>query len=217
MKVLIACEESQRICTEMRKLGHEAYSCDIKFPSGGKFEWHIRGDVIPYIDGDCSFITMDGITHTINGEWDLIIAHPPCTYLSNAGARHLYKGGQLNQERYELGLLAKEFFLKLLNAKCKRVCVENPMPSTVFEMPEHSQTIQPYEHGDPYTKKTLLWTRGLEKLEPTNIVEVKETTIRSEKNWFNQGGRGRTANRSITFIGIARAIAEQWAGNIAEG
>ena len=103
VKVLVACEESQRVCTAFRELGHEAYSCDVQECSGGHPEWYIQGDVLPYIDGSCIFTTMDGAAHRIDGTWDLLIAHPPCTYLSNAGARHLWKGHVLNQERYEKG------------------------------------------------------------------------------------------------------------------
>lgn len=102
MKILIACEESQRVCNNMRKLGHEAYSCDLKFPSGGNFDWHIRGDALQYINGDCEFVTMDGKAHKIIGEWDLLIAHPPCTYLSRAATSAMFKNGEVNQERYEI-------------------------------------------------------------------------------------------------------------------
>lgn len=109
MKVLVACEESQAVCKAFRELGHEAYSADIQECSGGHPEWHIHGDVLPYINGDCVFTTMDGKTHDIIGKWDLLIAHPPCTYLSNAGARHLWKNHELNVERYKLGLEGKNF------------------------------------------------------------------------------------------------------------
>jgi hypothetical protein len=155
MKVLIACEESQRICTEFRKLGHEAYSCDIIECSGGHPEWHIMQDVIPILNGNCEFETVDGTKHKIEGKWDLIIAHPPCTYLSNAGARFLYPKGVLNENRLNLGLAAKEFFMKLYNADCEKICVENPIPSRVFGLPKYSQTVQPYEHGHPFKKKLV--------------------------------------------------------------
>ena len=119
MKVLVACEESQRVCTAFRERGHEAYSCDIIDCSGGHPEWHIKQDVLPLLNGRCEFITCDGIRHYIDGKWDLIIAHPPCTYLSNAGACRLYqKRGQLNTERYKKGLEAKEFFMQFINADC---------------------------------------------------------------------------------------------------
>ena len=114
MKVLVACEESQRVCTAFRAKGHEAYSCDIEPCSGGHPEWHIQEDVIPIINGRCAFKTMDGIDHIIDSEWDLIIAHPPCTYLSNAGARWLYAGKKINEERFRKGIKGKEFFYEFL-------------------------------------------------------------------------------------------------------
>lgn len=167
LKVLVACEESQRVCSAFRRLGHEAYSCDIIEPSGGHPEWHIKGDVLEVLNpkdhlGDfeapdqyISFKTMDGSYHEVE-KWDLIIAHPPCTYISNAGACRLYpRKGQLDQERYQKGLKAKEFFLKLYNADCEHICVENPIPSKAFELPPYSQTIQPYEYGEPYSKKRV--------------------------------------------------------------
>ena len=144
MKVFVACEESQAVTIELRKLGHEAYSCDIIECSGGHPEWHIKGDALPLLNGDCEFMTMDGEHHRVEGKWDMIIAFPPCTYLSNAGACRLYpKKGQLDMERYQKGLEAKEFFLKFLNADCPRIAVENPVSSSVFEMPKHTQEIQP--------------------------------------------------------------------------
>lgn len=203
MKILVACEESQAVTKELRRLGHEAYSCDIQPCSGGHPEWHLQVDAL----------------ELLKMRWDMIIAHPPCTYLTNAGARHLWKGHQLNRERYEKGLEAKAFFMRFLEADCPRIAVENPVPSRVYEMPPYSQIVQPYEHGDPYTKKTCLWLKGLPKLAPTNIV----TPI---ANWCPSGSyshahgenhRGmfttdRARNRAKTFPGIARAMAEQWAG-----
>ena len=158
MKILVACEESQAVTKELRRLGNEAYSCDIIECSGRHPEWHINGDVLPLLNGDCEFNTMDGENHYLSGRWDMIIAFPPCTYLSNAGACRLYpKKGQLDMERYKKGLQAKEFFLKFLNADCDRIAVENPVSSSVFEMPKHTQEIQPYQFNDdgthPYTKK----------------------------------------------------------------
>ena len=116
MRVLVACEESQAVCEAFRDGGHEAYSCDIIECSGGHPEWHIMQDVIPLLNGKCRFTTMDGAEHYIAGKWDLLIAHPPCTYLSNAGARWLYAGGELNTERYRKGLDGKKFFMAMLNA-----------------------------------------------------------------------------------------------------
>src|SRR5574344_1736155 len=141
MKILVACEESQAVPIELRKLGHEAYSCDIEPCSGGHPEWHLQQDVLPLL----------------REKWDMIIAFPPCTYLSNAGAKHLFRGGVLNHERYEKGVAAKEFFLKILNANCERIAIENPISSKIFNMPKESQTIQPYWFGDPWSKKTRLW------------------------------------------------------------
>lgn len=220
MRVLIACEESQAVCKALRKLGHEAYSCDIVACSGGHPEWHIEGDCLPFINGDCTFTTADGNTHTIQGQWDLLIAHPPCTYLSNAGARWLYAGGKLNEERYALGLRAKEFFMTFLRADCPRIAVENPIPSSVYELPAYTQIIQPYEYGHPWSKKTCLWLKGLEPLEPTEIIEdhkpycssgsYSKTHDPKYKGAPRQGGSAKV--RSKTFPGIAQAMAEQWAG-----
>lgn len=225
MKVLIACEESQRVCTAFRELGHEAYSCDIQECSGGHPEWHILGDVLPLINGNCEFVTMDGMAHKIDGKWDLLIAHPPCTYLSNAGAARLYKKisekSYVNLERFEKGLEAKEFFLKFINADCEHIAVENPIPSAVYHIPKYSQIIQPYEYGHEYSKKTCLWLKNLPLLKPTKVVKPI-------CSWVSGGskkadGTPRTNHgttlwdskrRSKTFPGIARAMAEQWGGSI---
>lgn len=135
MRVLIACEESQTVCKAFRALGHEAYSCDIQECSGGHPEWHVMGDCTPLLDGDCTFETADGTRHKIVGEWDLLICHPPCTYMSKAGARWMYAGGTLNQDRLTLAMQAKEFFFRCYNAKCKHVAVENPVPLKIVELP----------------------------------------------------------------------------------
>lgn len=238
MKVLVACEESQRVCTEFRKLGHEAYSCDIEPCSGGHPEWHIQGDVLKLIYPDCyicsfepeiedemfgTFKTMDGTIHELPSKWDMIIAFPPCTYLTNAGARHLYKGGTLNQERYKKGLEAKVFFMKFWNAHCERIAIENPTPSRVFELPEKTQVIQPYQFGHPFTKRTQLWLRGLQPLTPTRIVEPERTWCPSgsyskkhEEKHRGMFTTDRARNRSKTFPGIAKAMAEQWGKELSE-
>lgn len=219
MNVFLACEESQAVCEEFRKLGHNAFSCDIIECSGGHPEWHIMGDALALIDGHCEFKTMDGEWHEIKGKWDMIIAFPPCTYLSNAGACRLYpKKGQLDEDRFKKGLEAKEFFLKFLNADCQRIAVENPVSSKVFEMPRHSQEIQPYMFGHPYTKKTRLWLRGLPNLVATDVVDViapycPAGTGRKNRNKYGAAKRGEDAkNRAKTFPGIAKAMAEQWGG-----
>lgn len=207
MKVLVACEESQEVCKAFRNLGHEAYSCDIQEPSGGHPEWHIMGDALKAIEGG-QVCTMDRGMHSVE-KWDLIIAHPPCTYLSNAGARFLYPKGVLNEERLKLGLAAKEFFMAFYNVDCEKICIENPTPSRVYELPKYTQIIQPYMFGHPVQKRTCLWLKGLEPLKPTEIVEEREST-KVPGNWFNKGGKERQINRAKTFPGIARAMAEQW-------
>ena len=219
MKILVACEESQAVTIELRKLGHEAYSCDIIPCSGGHPEWHIRADVTPLINGECAFFTDDGASHYQFGAWDMIIAFPPCTYLTNAGARHLWKNHELNQERYTKGLEAKKFFMKLYNADCEKIAIENPTPSRIYDLPEKSQVIQPYMFGHPFTKRTQLWLKGLPPLQPTEVVQPERTWCPSgsysgkheEKN-RGMFTKDRAINRSKTFPGIARAMAEQWAG-----
>ena len=203
MKILVACEESQAVTVELRKLGHEAYSCDIIPCSGGHPEWHLQVDAL----------------ELLKMKWDMIIAHPPCTYLTNAGARHLWKGHQLNQERYEKGLEAKAFFMAFLNADCPKIAVENLIPSKVFELPQYTQTVQPFEYGHPFTKKTCFWLKGLPPLIPTNVVKPTATWCPSGSYSHKHGDKhrgmftkDRARNRSKTFPGIAKAMAEQWAG-----
>ena len=230
MNILLACEESQAVTIEARKLGHNAFSCDIIECSGGHPEWHIQGDVLKIINPEwydgrwgitpsISFETMDGEYHQFDGKWDMILAFPPCTYLSNAGARHLWKGGVLNEERYAKGLEAKKFFMALLNADCPKIAIENPTPSKIYELPKPSQIIQPYQFGHKFTKRTQLWLKGLEPLEPTDIVEPERTWCPSGsysgKHADKHRGmftKDRARNRSKTFPGIAKAMIEQWAG-----
>lgn len=221
LKVLVACEELQRVCTEFRKLGHEAYSADIQEPSGGFPEWHILVDALTVLNGG-QFETMDGKQHSVS-KWDLIVAHPPCTYLSNAGACRLYPHkGQLNQERYKLGLAAARFFMKFYNAECEHIAIENPLTSKVFELPPYTQIIQPYEYGHPYSKKTCLWIKGMPKLQPTDILTqykpyVSCGTSRNKGNKDKAGvsrSGGAAKIRSKTFSGIAAAMAKQWSDYI---
>lgn len=209
MNVLVACEESQAVCKAFREKGHNAFSCDIQECSGGHPEWHIQGDVLPLINGNCEFTTVDGTKHVIDGKWDLLIAHPPCTYLSNAGARFLYPKGVLNEDRLKLGLAAKEFFTAFYNADCGKICIENPTPSKVYELPKYTQVIQPWQFGHPVQKRTYLWLKGLEPLTPTEIVEERQSS-KVAGNWFNKGGKERQKNRAKTFPGIAQAMADQW-------
>lgn len=213
MEVLVACEESQRVCIAFRNKGHEAYSCDIEDCSGGHPEWHIKGDVLPILNGCCTFKTMDEIEHTIESKWDMIIAHPPCTYISNAGARFLYPGGKgiLNEERLKKGIEATHFFLRILYADCDKIAVENPIPTKVYCLPNYSQVIQPYMFGHPLQKKTCLWLKNLPELIPTKMIPKEQCqSTKVAGNWFNKGGKDRQANRAKTFYGVAEAMAEQW-------
>lgn len=222
LKVLIACEESQTVCTAFRERGHEAYSADVIAPSGGHPEWHVQGDVTPLLKGKTTFQTMDGTEHTVDA-WDLIIAHPPCTYLSNAGACRLYPTkGHLDMDRYALGLKAKEFFMSFFDLPCEHIAIENPIPSSVFELPKYDQTIQPYEYGHPYSKRTCLWLKGLPKLKPTEVVTDYKPYVscgtsknkgNPDKAGFSRAG-GAAKVRSKTFPGIAKAMAEQWSAYI---
>ena len=219
MKVLVACEESQAVTKEFRRLGHEAYSCDIIPCSGGHPEWHIIQDVSPLINGDCEFVSEDNQTHSIKGKWDMIIAFPPCTYMSNAGACRMFpQKGQIDPERFEKAMKAKEFFMSFYNADCERISIENPIPLKVVGLPQKSQVIQPYEFGHPYTKKTYLWLKGLPNLTPTEVVKpIGPYVCGNSEIWKKQAKKGTVygkeksaKHRSKTFPGIARAMAEQW-------
>lgn len=165
MKVLVACEESQTVCKAFRELGHEAYSCDIQECSGGHPEWHICDDALLYNNGNCVFKTMDGETHFID-KWDLLIAHPPCTHLAVSGARWFKEGRKPRHLQDE----AAEFFMRFINADCKRIAVENPVciMSTRYKKP--SQIINPWQFGHPEQKKTCLWLKNLPPLKETNNV-----------------------------------------------
>ena len=211
MNILIACEESQEICKAMRERGHRAFSADLQECSGGHPEWHINGDVLPIINGDCEFTTSDGKNHRIVGQWDMLIAHPPCTYLSNCGNRWLYpegKDGKLNEERLSLGMKAKAFFMRFINAKCDRIVVENPTPNGIYGLPQYTQAIQPYEHGDPWSKRTCLWIKGVPTLKPTKIIAEHYPWMPTAKH--PGGSKRNSRSRSKTFHGVALAMAEQW-------
>ena len=200
MRVLVACEESQTVCNAFRELGHEAYSCDIQPCSGGHPEWHIQDDVLNHI----------------NDNWDLIIAHPPCTYMSKAGARWLYAGGEINQDRFKQGLEAKEFFMKLYNANARYIAVENPMPMKIFNLPKPDCIIQPYEFGHAYSKKTYLWLKNLPPLMPTEIITnfkpylPSNVTGKRKGQKYSYGVVHSSKEASKTFKGIAEAMATQW-------
>ena len=235
LKVLVACEESQRVCTAFRELGHEAYSCDILEPSGGHEEWHIQGDVLEILNpkdhlGDfeapdrfISFRTMDGKYHEVQ-QWDIIIAHPPCTYLTVTGNRwfNVERYGDKAIERHKLRAEAAEFFMKFANAECKHICIENPVGYMSTHYRPADQCIQPYMFGDPFEKKTCLWLKNLPKLQPTNIVKppprMKFESGRSMPAWYAEAWhlpeKERAKLRSQTFKGIAQAIAKQFSSYV---
>lgn len=231
MKVLIACEESQRVCIEFRKLGHEAYSCDILPCSGGRSEWHIMENVLgilnPKDHGNNTlpaiwFLTADGDFHEIE-KWDLIVAHPPCTYLTNTGNRwyNIDRYGEKAKERWKKRQEAIEFFMMFTRLNCERIAIENPIGimSSYYERP--TQIIHPYMFGDPERKATCLWLKGLPNLQPTNIVEPNIIHYKNGKgtdspwhmNTMKLPPAERARERSKTFPGIARAMALQWGGN----
>jgi len=197
MRVLVACEESQAVTKEFRRLGHEAYSCDIQPCSGGHSEWHIQGDVL----------------EIINDGWDMMIAFPPCTHLAVSGARHFER--KRKDGRQQEGI---DFFMALANAPVERIAIENPVGimSTVWRKPD--QIIQPWQFGDSATKTTCLWLKNLPPLKPTNIVDKGERTVfksgKSHPKWYADALKlspaERAKVRSTTFPGIAKAMAEQW-------
>lgn len=221
-KLLVCCEESQRVCTAFRERGWEAYSCDIEPCSGGHPEWHIQQDVLPLINGNCEFDTVDGEHHIIEGEWDLLICHPPCTYLTLAGNKWFKpefrdRFPDRIQQRQE----AIDFFMKFANAKCKHIAIENPVGVMSSQWRKPNQYIEPYYFGDPEKKKTGLWLVGLPNLMPTNMVEPVIIHCKSganEPRWHMESmsfpAKERSRVRSQTFIGIANAMAEQWGSYI---
>lgn len=207
MKVLVACEKSQEVCKAFRVLGHEAYSCDIQPCSGGHPEWHIQVNAI----------------ELLKIRWDLIIAHPPCTYMAKSGAVRMRVHGELVKQRYEKAMQAKEFFMKFYNADCRKICIENPTPMRIIGLPQYSQAIQPYWFGHPYSKRTCLWLKGLQPLLPTDVLSYHEPYVNGgcKDSYGNyrkfQGRKERDQkNRSKTFPGIAMAMAEQWGGKCNE-
>jgi len=205
MKVLVACEESQAVTIELRRLGHEAYSCDIIPCSGGHPEWHLQQDVLPLLEQ----------------KWDMIIAFPPCTYLTTTGNRHFslrMNPPEKVAARIKKRSAAEKFFLMFANTNCEKIAIENPVGYMNTHYRKPNQIIQPYYFGDPFEKRTCLWLKGLPKLEQTNVVDTPQRQIlrsgKSMPSWYSKGGKDRQKNRSKTFPGIARAIAEQWGGKI---
>ena len=221
MKVLVACEESQRVCIAFKEKGHEAYSCDIQKCSGGHPEWHILGDCIPILNGNCTFTTQDGQSHTIDSKWDLIIAHPPCTRLCNSGQRWLYWGDEeyRNKKKKEQDE-AIAFFMVFVNADCDKIAIENPsgIMSTKYRKPD--QSYNPYDFdGETECKKTCLWLKGLPPLQPTQNLPKEQRTQGIWKAHFD--GKAYAWNnpitaklRSKTPIGVAKAMAEQWGNEL---
>lgn len=200
--ILVACEESQEVCKAFRNIGLEAFSCDLQECSGGNPEWHIMGDAI---------------TEAYSGKYSLMIAHPPCTYMSRAGARWMYpNAGKICQERYDKAMKAKEFFLKLLMAPIPRIAIENPTPLKIVGLPKPTQAIQPYEYGHEYSKRTLLWLNNLPPLKPTDIREnhipylPSNTGGKKRGQKFSRGVSKNAKESSKTFPGVAKAMAEQW-------
>lgn len=214
MKVLIACEESQAVTKEFRSLGHQAFSCDILPCTGGHPEWHYQRDVF----------------EVINEGWDLMIAHPPCTFLSVSGARWLYnKDGSINEERFYNQRQALDFVDMLMKSNIDKIAIENPISVISSAIRKPDQIIQPYWFGDSASKSTCLWLKNLPKLEPTNIVDKgefkewidkKTNKPKRQAMWYYQAlqqaksAAERRSLRSKTFKGIAEAMANQWGGNI---
>ena len=191
MKVLVACEYSGTVRDAFKAKGHDAWSCDI-LPTDVPGQ-HYQQDVL----------------EVIWLGWDLMIAHPPCTYLSNAGARFMYPKGVLSEERLALAMQGKQLFMALLNAPIAKICVENPIPTKIIGLPQYSQLIQPHDFGHAIKKRTCLWLKGLPPLFSTMIIDGSQST-KVAGNWFNKGGKDRQKNRAKTFQGIANAMADQW-------
>lgn len=206
MRILVACEESQAVTIELRRLGHEAYSCDIEPCSGGHPEWHLQQDAIPLLQE----------------RWDMIIAFPPCTYLTAAGAVRLFNRDHSikDPERYKKGVEAAAFFRAFLEADCPKIAIENPVPMKCFGLPKYDQIIEPFMFGNPWRKRTCLWLKNLPPLEPTEIVEplglwVGSTSANRDPSIYTRYSLNSirdSKRRAKTFPGIARAMAEQWAG-----
>ena len=227
MKVLVACEESQEVCKAFRALGHEAYSCDIREESGGHPEWHIQGDALLIINGDCTFQTADTHTHTQRGPWDLLIAHPPCTYLSNVATRHYSLRCTPAEKvvwRWEERAKAAVFFMRFALATAPRICVENPIGFMNKAYRKPDQIIHPYmfaestEDAEQYvTKATCLWLKGVEPLKGNGFPKPDNASIYGRmpsgkaRTWEDTFTR-KASVRSKTFPGVAKAMAEQWGG-----
>lgn len=206
INVLIACEESQAECIAFRERGFNAFSCDIQScRPGAPVEWHINGDVTPFLKGKKDFKTQNGVQHSVE-KWHLIIAHPPCTYLCKAGAVHMVVNGVVQQERLEKMVQARKFFFECLNTNAQFVAVENPIPMARAELPKPNCFIQPYWYGVKYSKKTLYWLKNLPPLMPELINPVHKEYVRCSRGKY----------RSRTFAQVAKAIAKQWGDYVIE-
>ena len=218
MNVLVACEESQRVCTAFREKGHNAFSCDILPCSGDRPEWHIQGDVLPLLNGHCGWYSQAGLYNYLDAKWDLIIAHPPCTYLTLAGNKWFKpEFADRFPDRKKQREDAVAFFMAIANADCDKIAIENPVGVMSSQWRKPDQYIEPFMFGDPEKKKTGLWLKGLQLLKPTNIVEPVIVHCKSganEPRWHMETmhlpKEERSRVRSQTFPGIARAFAEQW-------
>lgn len=221
MNILVACEESQTVVKKLREKGHNAFSCDLMECSGGHPEWHIQDDVLPLLNGDCVFTTQYDCNEVeIEGRWDMIIAFPPCTYLTVTGNRwfNVEKYGEKALQRIEDRKFAMDFFMQIANADCEKIIIENPIGvmSTNWRKPD--QIIQPYHFGEPFEKTTCLWLKGVQPLDYTNIVEPPKRkqfdSGKSMPTWYAEAWKlpkeERAKLRSKTFDGVAEAMVNQW-------
>ena len=195
------------MCKAFRAKGHRAFSCDIQECSGGHPEWHIQGDCLPLLNGNCTFQTADTHTHTQVGKWDLIIAHPPCTELCSSGQRWYAEG----RKNYRLQREAIAFFYRFVMADCDKIAIENPVGvmSSAYRKPDC--IINPWQFGHPEQKKTCLWLKGLPPLHETdNVYDYMMTLPLKERTRIWQMGSNHGKERSKTYPGIAKAFAEQW-------
>lgn len=209
-KILVACEESQAVTIELRLLGHNAFSCDVEPCSGGHPEWHIQEDVLPLLNGRCSFETAEGTVHTIPDRWDMLIAFPPCTDLAVSGAAWFEQKRKDGRQEKSIA-----FFMRFVNAHCQRIAIENPVGimSTIHKKPD--QIIHPWQHGHKEQKSTCLWLKNLPLLVETQNVKtemVKLPKKQRERLHYLPPSLDRAKIRSKTFSGIAKAMASQWAG-----
>lgn len=208
MNILVGCEESQRVCLAFREKGHNAFSCDIQDCSGNHPQYHIKGNLLDLLCTDVTFTTVDGTSHFVS-KWDMLIAFPPCTYFSRVNFLNYFKKTGFNKQRFDKALEMVAFFNTLYNSDIEKICLENPVPLFLFNdlLPPYSMILQPYEFGEPYTKKTCLWLKGLPYLMPTlycpytvPFVDLKDSRSLKKKS----------KERSKTFYGVASAMASQW-------